>query len=268
MKTLVVGIISVGLIVGAAVLAVQLKTRTQNRAVPETALIEATRAGSIAVAPADSLPVQTVARSELASQPAASKMGVPENIKLDKVLFGRAVDTLLSENATHEQKQAAWKQLRDAGRLDAAIVEMERMFAEQPNRAQYAALLGHAYLQKCGTLHDVREQGILALQADKLFDTALNLDPGNWEARFTKAVALSYWPPNMNKGDEVIQQFQTLIDQQESQPSQPHFAQTYLWLGSQYQKTGQADEARAVWQRGLSLFPQDVGLRNKLAGAE
>jgi lipoprotein NlpI len=111
----------------------------------------------------------------------------------------------------------------------------------------------------------VREQGILALQADKQFDTALNLDSSNWEARFMKAVAMYYWPPMLNKGDEVIQHFQTLVQQQEAQTPQPQFAETYAWLGDQYQKAGRGDDARAVWQRGAALFPADEKLRTKLA---
>jgi tetratricopeptide (TPR) repeat protein len=102
------------------------------------------------------------------------------------------------------------------------------------------------------------------MQADKVFDTALSLDTANWEARFTKAIAMSYWPPTLNKGDEVIQHFQTLIEQQEAQTPQPEFADTYSWLGDQYQKAGRADDARAVWQRGAAMFPADEKLRNKL----
>jgi len=35
---------------------------------------------------------------------------------------------------------------------------------------------------------------------------------------------MSYWAANVNKSDEVVQQFQTLIQQQETQCPQPHFA--------------------------------------------
>ena len=181
--------------------------------------------------------------------------------------LGPTVEVLVSPHATYAQKQAAWKALREAGQLDAAISELQRRSAEDPNTAAYPAALGQAYLQKCGTLQDVREQGILAMQADKVFDTALNLDPANWEARFTKAVALSYWPANLNKGDEVIQHFQTLIQQQEAEPPQPQFAEPYLWLGDQYQKAGRADEAHGIWQRGASLFPENSALAAKLAAA-
>ncbi len=183
---------------------------------------------------------------------------------IDASVLTHLVDVLVSPQASHQQKQEAWKQLRDAGKLDLAIADLEKRVASDPHVAEYPAALGNAYLQKCGLIKDVREQGILAMQADKLFDTALSLDPLNWDARFTKAVAMSYWPPMLNKGEEVIQHFQTLIQEQETQTPQPHFAQTYAWLGDQYQKAGQSDNAKAVWQRGAALFPADERLRTKL----
>jgi tetratricopeptide (TPR) repeat protein len=188
--------------------------------------------------------------------------------EVDRSLVSQAVDTLVSPQATYEQKKAAWKQLRESGKLDQAIADLEQRVASDPRSADDAAALGHAYLQKCGMLQDVREQGILAMQADKLFDAALSLDPSNWEARFTKAVALSYWPATMNKGDEVIQHFQTLVQQQETESPQPQFAETYVLLGNQYEKAGRIDEARATWQRGAQLFPQNESLKSKLSLAQ
>ncbi len=190
------------------------------------------------------------------------------NLQLEKALLNQTVDTLVSAQATYPQKQEAWQQLRQAGKLDQAITELEHRVAGDPRSAECAAALGQAYLQKCGTIQDVREQGMLALQADKVFDTALTLDPANWEARFTKAMAMSYWPTNMNKGDEVIQHFLMLIQQQETLSPQPQFAETYLWLGDQYYKFGRSNEAQAAWQRGATLFPNHEKLQGRLASAQ
>ena len=181
--------------------------------------------------------------------------------------FNQALGTLLSAQVSFEQKQAAWKQLKDTGKLDQAITELEQRMANDPRSAEYPATLGQAYLRKSETLQDVREMGILAMKADQVFDTALGLDPTNWEARFTKAVALSYWPPMLNKGQEVIDHFQTLIQQQETQAPQPQFAMTYVRLGDQYQKAGNTDYAKQVWQRGTALYPNDQELTAKLASA-
>jgi tetratricopeptide (TPR) repeat protein len=117
------------------------------------------------------------------------------NPALDTAFVSRTVDVLVSTQSSFEQKREAWKQLRESGKLDQAIAELEQRTANDPRVAEYPATLGQAYLKKCGTIQDMREQGILAMQADKLFDTALSLDPSSWDARFTKAVGLSYWPP-------------------------------------------------------------------------
>jgi predicted TPR repeat methyltransferase len=76
---------------------------------------------------------------------------------------------------------------------------------------------------------------------------------------------MSYWPAELNEGQKVVQEFVTLIQQQEAQSPQPQFARTYLRLGEQYQKAGNADYAAQVWQRGAALFPDDSGLKEKLA---
>jgi tetratricopeptide (TPR) repeat protein len=219
----------------------------------------------------ESQPTNPTASLEQPPRPAprqGTTQSLPFSAPLDKIALGQAVDLLVSSQASYEQKRATWKQLRERGCLDQAIAELEQRRADNPASPDYAAVLGHAYLQKCGTISDVREQGILAMQADKLFDSALSLDPANWEARFTKAVALSYWPASMGKGDEVIQHFTTLIQQQETQPQQPQFAEPYVWLGDQYQKAGRADDARSVWERGSGLFPSNQQFKNKLASLQ
>jgi hypothetical protein len=193
----------------------------------------------------------------------ASNSAFPAAFEATRV--SQAVDILVSSQVPYAQKQAAMNQLKAAGKLDVAIGDLEQRMANDPRTAEYPAALGQAYLQKCTTIQDVREMGILGMQADKVFDTALAIDPANWEARFTKALAMSYWPASLNKGEEIVQHFQTLIQQQEAQAPQPQFAETYSWLGEQYRRSGQNEQARAVWERGLSLFPSHEGLKSKLS---
>src|SRR5260370_6178681 len=184
-----------------------------------------------------------------------------------RLVFNQAIETLVSPQASFEEKQAIWKRLKETGNLDQAITELEQRAANDPQRAEYAAVLGQAYLKKCAGIEDVREQAILAMKADQHLETALGLDPSNWEARFTKAVGMSYWPMQLNNGQEVIEQFQTLIQQQEAQPPQPQFARPYLLLGDQYQKAGYPDYPAQVSQRGSALFPDNSELKHKLASA-
>jgi tetratricopeptide (TPR) repeat protein len=130
--------------------------------------------------------------------------------------------------------------------------------------AEVPAALGLAYLQKAGSIDDMREQGILGMKADQTFDAALNLDAGNWDARFWKAKAMSYWPSELGKRKEVIEHCLELLKQQEVLPPQEQFAQTYVLLGEQYQAEGQPEQASEAWRRGLGLFPSSGMLREKL----
>ena len=179
--------------------------------------------------------------------------------------FRQAIDILVSPQTSFQQRQAAWKQLRDAGELDQALATLKQRAADNPSSAEYPTALGEAYVYKLQTIRDFHEVSILALQADQSFNTALGIEPTNWEVKFFKAAALSRWPPEMNKGPEVIQQFSNLIDQQEAMPPQPQFAQTYLLLGDQYRKTGQHDYAVQTWRLGLAKFPGDSALQGRIA---
>ncbi len=270
MKQLILAVVGVGILVALGFYVNRPTTRPDLSPEP---LAEATpdpaRDGQQAVEPVVApleQPTQAVESSTIA-KPIPRLGTATANPGLDASFLSRTLDLVVSPEATYRQKREAWKQLRDAGKLDLAIAELEQRTANDPRTAEYPAALGQAYLKKCGTIQDVREQAILAMQADKLFDTALSLDPSNWEARFTKAVGMSYWPPTLNKGEEVIQHFQTLIQQQESQTPQPEFAETYAWLGDQYQKAGRSYDARTVWQRGAALFPADEKLRTKVASS-
>jgi tetratricopeptide (TPR) repeat protein len=182
-----------------------------------------------------------------------------------KLVFDQAIETVLSPQSSYEQKQTAWKQLKKAGRLENAITDLEQRVAANPQSVESVAALGQAYYKKAGDTEDVRESAILAMKADQTLEAALNLDPQNWDARFMRAVGMTYWPLELNKTKDVIEQFQILIQQQESQAPQSQFAKTYIKLGEYYEKAGDPKYAATIWQRGAALFPADSDLKEKLA---
>ena len=268
MKTLVLGIVVAGIATGAVIYLRQ--THSTPRAETQ-------------IASRGDLHGQPVASHSLSQAEKAEPTPQPSSVEAETVqkalpvsaaapqpkteafpALQQSIQTLTSP-ASFDQKQAIWQQLKDAGKLDLAITELEQRAASSPNTAEFPATLGQAYLQKAAMLKDIREQGILGMKADQSFDAALNLDPANWEAGFWKAAAMSYWPPQLNKGQEVIERFAELVKLQETQPAQPQFAQTYVLLGEQYQKQGYADYARQIWERGGALFPNDPKLLEKLS---
>jgi tetratricopeptide (TPR) repeat protein len=178
--------------------------------------------------------------------------------------IAKAADWVTSPQTTFQKKQEIWHYLAATGQIDAMIAELEQRAVSQPDAPEIPAALGQAYLQKCAVLKDVREQGMFGLKADQVFDSALKLDPHNWDARFWKACAMAHWPPQLNKGQEVMESFTQLMELQEMLPAQPHYAETYLWLGQVYDQYGQVEQARQAWQRGLRWFPESESLRKKL----
>jgi len=179
----------------------------------------------------------------------------------------RLLGTLLDPSRPSRRKQEAWREAGKLGLLDEVLAAFERRAEESPNDARSHADLGAAYLQKLNSVSEM-EKGAWAQRADRSFDAALAIDPAHWEARFTKALALSYWPAITGKQPESIRQFETLIAQQESSSARPEHAKSYLYLGNLYLGQGKGEKALEVWRRGASLFPEDRELSARLEGSE
>jgi tetratricopeptide (TPR) repeat protein len=266
MKSVV--ILLAGLCVGIA--AGVLYFKSQKASPAPAPVVESAPAPAVsAPEPAVAINKPTVA-PELASTPSPVTTAVASNPEAEPAAaFRKTIDALLSPQITPREKHALFEQLRQSGQLDQAITELKRRATDDPTNAQIPTTLGEALLNKVSAIHaaggDVNEMGILAMQADQSFNAALKLDPANWEAQYVKYSTMFYWPANEARDTEAAQKLSSLIDQQEALPQQPHFAQTYVALGNQYQKMGKSDFAEATWRLGLTKFPNDPALQKKLA---
>jgi tetratricopeptide (TPR) repeat protein len=205
----------------------------------------------------------TSSEGESESVPTAAKAGAHKAFDAQDMLR-----QLTSRQLTPEQRQALWKQIADAGELDAMIALMEQRTKDDPENSTAHLDLGRAYLQKIFKVGNGPEAGIWGTKADKAFDAALAIDDHNWDARFAKAVSLSFWPPMLGKQNEAIKNFEVLAEQQASQPTKPEYAQTYYFLGNMYTQTGDKQKAIAAWQQGLALFPGNAQLEAQIANAQ
>jgi len=157
-------------------------------------------------------------------------------------------------------------ELKAAGELDDVIAGLSQLATSYPKDASIPTAIGEAMLNKF-PVQDPNEAARLGMQIDQSFDAALALDPTNWEAQFYKADSMSYWPPEMNRGPEVIQNLSNLVTQQEAAAQQPQFAQTYTLLGDQYQKAEETGQAQSTWEKGLEKFPTDPELRARVGNS-
>lgn len=173
-------------------------------------------------------------------------------------------ESLLDPDLSWEDREALWKQVREAGLTDEMLALVEAFAAARPHDPDAQVFLGGSYLQKIYEVGNGPEAGVWATRADQAFDAALALDDHHWDARFSKAVSLSFWPPMFGKQAEAINHFSTLIAQQEAGAPKPGHAQTYMWLGNLYLQQGKNDLAKQAYEQGLAKFPQDPGLLKQL----
>ncbi|MBI1380010.1 MAG: hypothetical protein GC161_02835 [Planctomycetaceae bacterium] len=162
------------------------------------------------------------------------------------------------------EEEELWNELSKLGRTKELIALFEARAAQQPNDPAVQVELGGAYLRMLQEVGQSALAGVWAGKADGAFNRALEIDPLHVEARLTKAISLSFWPPILGKQGEAVKQFETLISQLENQNPSPDTAQAWLMLGNLHQQMGKPDQALSVWQQGASLFPGNPEFAAKL----
>lgn len=160
------------------------------------------------------------------------------------------------------QDQDAWKRAFEAGKMDEVIAEIEALAAANPNDPQAQMNLANAYM---AYLQMDNTKWQMSTKADQQFDKVLDLDENHWEARFTKAVSYTFWPKFLGKNKSAIENFETLVKQQESMPAEDYQAQTYMYLGNLLADKD-PKRAREIWQKGMTRHPNSNELRELLNG--
>lgn len=174
---------------------------------------------------------------------------------------------LRDPNLSAFERQGIMDKLAAAGRIDEVIAMMKEAAQNATGDADRQVDFGMAMIAKLrsGKISQMEQAG-LAMAADKAFDNALKIDERHWNARFNKAISLSFWPPVMGKQPEAIRHFETLLSQQGEGAPSPEHAQTHIWLGNLYQQTGNTEQAQETWASGAALFPDNEELQSHLNG--
>lgn len=173
------------------------------------------------------------------------------------------IDQLLRAGAGPRSEQL-WEELRALDAIDAAVARFEELAAGNPGSPDAQTLLGTAYIQQMLAANDEQQRIELGRKIEAQFDKALELQPDHWEARFRKAVGLSYGDALSGRRGAAIAQFERLVRQQENLSPQPHHAQTFLYLGRLYAEQGDRERAEEIWRRGLASHPQQQDLMRML----
>jgi tetratricopeptide (TPR) repeat protein len=224
--------------------------------------LESLRArAELSAAAAERTPAAAAESALASAQPAAlaSAQDAANAAPIAALSSQQAYERLLGE-LSWDQRELLWQELRESKQLDAVLALFEERARLDPNNPETLVDLGGAYLQKIQEVGNSPLAGKWAMKADEQFDRALELNPQHWEARFTKAVSLSFWPPVLGKQNEAISHFEKLVAQQEQGPAQAHYSEVYVLLGNMHQQMGASDKALSTWKQGLVLFPDNASL--------
>ena len=99
-------------------------------------------------------------------------------------------------------------------------------------------------------------------------ETALEIQPTHWGARFMLAMNYFHMPSFLGKTNDAIRELEKLVAQQSSATSPPNFALPYVFLGDAYQRSGRGADASRIWREGATLFPEDAQLKTRAAKAD
>ncbi|MDA1260238.1 MAG: hypothetical protein O3A20_06400 [Planctomycetota bacterium] len=172
---------------------------------------------------------------------------------------------LLSPFINSDSREQLWKAAHEAGMTEELIALVEARAKADPKNVALQFELANAYLQPIVQGEAIGiDAGTWSMKADQGYDAVLALDENHWEARFSKAISYSFWPPVYGKQQAAIDHFEILVGKQANMTPRPEFAQTYLFLGNMYEQSGNTAKAKEAWNLGIAAFPQDRDLRQRL----
>jgi tetratricopeptide (TPR) repeat protein len=164
--------------------------------------------------------------------------------------------------------------LADAGKgtdaaqsgMVAASLYMKRV-EQNPRDAEALVGAARAKSQCLTPSASFMQQGELSAEAMELLERALDVQADHWLARYVLASIAYRSPSFLGRGKRAAKEFDELLRQQGDRIDNPMFARVFAMRGIQLSKAGQADSARALWERGARLFPDDAELQRLARGS-
>lgn len=173
--------------------------------------------------------------------------------------FDLEIDFAQLGGTNYWERPDLWKKAFAAGAMDEVIAKFEALAKANPKDIPTQMNLASAYM---AYLQLDQSKWQYSMKADEVYDRVLAIDDRHWEARFTKAMSYTFWPEFTGKRQDAITHFETLVQQQETMPIEPHQAETYLFLGNLLQERD-PKRAKEIWSRGLQRHPQHGELAKK-----
>src|SRR5262249_20380079 len=107
-------------------------------------------------------------------------------------------------------------------------------------------------------------QVILANNALTHFTRSLEIKR-TWVALYTRGNSYLYWPRVFGRAPLAVADLEEAVAMSKRAPAKAYHARAWAALGAAYWKTDQPARARATWEEGARLFPNEPRLKERLA---
>src|SRR5687768_11060161 len=150
-----------------------------------------------------------------------------------------------------------------AGQYDRGLDFFEKLVAAHPSAANAHLNYGFQYVDKIPAAGSIT-QVILANHALTQFTKSLEIKP-SWIGYYTRGNSYLFWPRIFGRTKLGIADLEEALRIQKSEPKRNHHARVYVSLGDGHFKMDDLKKATAVWKDGLKEFPDNAGLKQRLA---
>ena len=202
----------------------------------------------------------------LAVAPAAAAQRPPARAAVDTAAVDARLAPLEKAVAAAPNDLRAGNDYRRAAietrQYDRAIAFFQDLLATHPGAGNLQLNFGFAYVDKIPDAGAITRV-ILANNALTQFSKALELER-SWIGLYTRGNSYLFWPKIFGRTSLGIADLEEALRMQKAGPRRHYHVRVYIALGDGYWMMDDLDKARATWQEGLALFPENAILKSRL----
>ncbi len=150
-----------------------------------------------------------------------------------------------------------------AKEYDRSLKFFEKLVASNPTAPNCYLNYGFAYVDKIPAAGSIT-QVILANTALSHFTKSIEIKP-SWIALYTRGNSYLYWPKIFNRAHLGVADLEQAMKMQKADQLRSYHVRSYISLGDGYWKMDNIEKAKAVWQEGMKLFPNNAQLKARLS---